>query len=219
MKVFILAAGFGKRLRPFTEKLPKPLVKIKKKPLIHWNLLKIRKAGFKNIVINTHYLSNKIIRSVSSGKKYGLKIKYSHEEEIKGTGGALVTAKKIIQKEPFLLISGDLWSDYPFEKFLDFKLKKAAHLIFVREKKSKDAYLEAGIVKNSKTKNNLTYAGIAVINPKIFKGLKEDYYDLWTDLLQKYVKQNEVSGEIYSGDLINLNSKKELNLLDGLVVE
>ena len=219
MKVFILAAGFGKRLRPFTEKLPKPLIKIKKKPLIHWNLIKIRRAGFKNIVINTHYLSNKIIRSVSSGKKYGLKIKYSHEEEIKGTGGALVTAKKIIQKEPFLLISGDLWSDYPFEKFLDFKLKKAAHLIFVREKKSKDAYLEAGIVKNSKTKNNLTYAGIAVINPKIFKGLKEDYYDLWTDLLQKYVKQNEVSGEIYSGDLINLNSKKELNLLDGLVVE
>jgi MurNAc alpha-1-phosphate uridylyltransferase len=219
MKVFILAAGFGKRLRPFTEKLPKPLIKIKKKPLIHWNLIKIRKAGFKNIVINTHYLSNKIIRSVSSGKKYGLKIKYSHEEEIKGTGGALVTAKKIIQKEPFLLISGDLWSDYPFEKFLDFKLKKAAHLIFVREKKSKDAYLEAGIVKNSKTKNNLTYAGIAVINPKIFKDLKEDYYDLWTDLLQKYLKQNEVTGEIYSGDLINLNSKKELNLLDGLVVE
>ena len=219
MKIFILAAGFGKRLRPFTEKLPKPLIKIKKKPLIHWNLIKIRKAGFKNIVINTHYLSNKIITSVGSGKKYGLKITYSQEEEIKGTGGALVTAKKFIQKEPFLLISGDLWSDYPYEKFLDFKLKKAAHLIFVREKKSKDAYLEAGIVKNSKTKNNLTYAGIAVINPKIFKGLKEDYYDLWTDLLQKYVKQNEVTGEIYSGDLVNLNSKKELNLLDGLVVE
>ena len=109
MKIFILAAGFGKRLRPFTKKLPKPLIKIKKKPLIHWNLIKIRKAGFKNIVINTHYLSNKIVRSVGSGKKYGLKITYSHEEEIKGTGGALVTAKKIIQKEPFLLISGDLW--------------------------------------------------------------------------------------------------------------
>ena len=156
---------------------------------------------------------------MGSGKKYGLKITYSNEEEIKGTGGALVTAKNIIQKEPFLLISGDIWSDYPFEKFLDFKLKKAAHLIFVREEKSKDAYLEAGIVKNSKTKNNLTYSGIAVINPKIFKGLKEGYYDLWIDLLQKYLKQNEVTGEIYSGDLINLNSKKELNLLDGLVVE
>ena len=79
MKIFILAAGFGKRLRPFTEKLPKPLIKIKKKPLIHWNLIKIRKAGFKNIVINTHYLSNRIVRSVGSGKKYGLQIKYSHE--------------------------------------------------------------------------------------------------------------------------------------------
>jgi MurNAc alpha-1-phosphate uridylyltransferase len=219
MKVFILAAGFGKRLRPYTEKLPKPLIKIKKKPLLYWNLKKIKKAGFKNVVINTHYLSNKIVRSVGSGKKYGLKIKYSHEEEIKGTGGALVAARKLIQKEPFLLISGDLWSDYPFEKILDFRLKKVAHLVFIKDKNAKDAYLEAGIVKNSKTKNNLTYAGIAVINPKIFNDLKANYYDLWTDLLQKYVKQNEVTGEIYSGDLVNLNSKKEMNLLDGLVVE
>ena len=219
MRVFILAAGFGKRLRPFTEKLPKPLIKVKNKPLIYWNLRKIKKAGFNNVVINTHHQSNKIIRSVGKGEKFGLKIDYSYEEEIQGTGGALIKAKRFFQKEPFLLLSGDLWSDYPFEKFIDFKLNKAAHLIFVKGKKSKDAYLEAGIVKNSKTKNNLTYAGIAVINPKIFKGLKEDYYDLWTDLLQKYVKQNEVTGEIYSGDLINLNSKKELNLLDGLVVE
>lgn len=219
MKVFILAAGFGKRLRPFTENLPKPLIKINNKPLIYWNLKKIKKAGFNDVVINTHYLSNKIIRSVGKGEKYGLKINYSHEEEIQGTGGALIKAKRLIHRKPFLLLSGDLWSDYPLEKFIDFKLKKAAHLIFVEEKKSKDAYLDAGIVKNSKTKNNLTYAGIALIHPKIFKGLKEGYYDLWTDLLQKYVKQNEVTGEIYSGDLINLNSKKELNLLDGLVVE
>ena len=219
MKVFILAAGFGKRLRPFTENLPKPLIKINNKPLIYWNLKKIKKAGFNDVVINTHYLSNKIIRSVGKGEKYGLKINYSHEEEIQGTGGALIKAKRLIHRKPFLLLSGDLWSDYPLEKFIDFKLKKAAHLIFVEEKKSKDAYLDAGIVKNSKTKNNLTYAGIALIHPKIFKGLKEGYYDLWTDLLQKYVKQNEVSGEIYSGDLVNLNSKKELNLLDGLVVE
>ena len=219
MKVFILAAGFGKRLRPFTENLPKPLIKINNKPLIYWNLKKIKKAGFNDVVINTHYLSNKIIRSVGKGEKYGLKINYSHEEEIQGTGGALIKAKRLIHRKPFLLLSGDLWSDYPLEKFIDFKLKKAAHLIFVEEKKSKDAYLDAGIVKNSKTKNNLTYAGIALIHPKIFKGLKEGYYDLWTDLLQKYVKQNEVTGEIYSGDLVNLNSKKELNLLDGLLVE
>ena len=219
MKVFILAAGYGKRLRPFTEKLPKPLIKIKNKPLIYWNLKKIKQAGFKNVVINTHYLSNKIIRSVGKGKKYGLKINYSYEEEIKGTGGALIKAKRYIQNEPFLLLSGDLWSDYPFENFLDFKLKKAAHLIFIKNKNAKDAYLEAGIVKNTKTKNNLTYAGIAVINPKIFNNLKEDYYDLWTDLLQKHIKQKEVTGEIYSGDLVNLNSKKEMNLLDALLVE
>ena len=52
MRVFVLAAGFGKRLRPFTEKLPKPLIKVKNKPLIHWNLKKIKKAGFKTIYVN-----------------------------------------------------------------------------------------------------------------------------------------------------------------------
>ena len=72
MKVFILAAGYGKRLRPLTEKLPKPLIKINNKPLIYWNLKKIKKAGFNDVVINTHYLSNKIIRSIGKGEKYGL---------------------------------------------------------------------------------------------------------------------------------------------------
>ena len=219
MKVFILAAGFGKRLRPFTEKLPKPLIKIKHKPLIDWNLKKIKKAGFKNIIINTHYLSDKIIKFLGNGEKYGLKINFSYEKKIKGTGGALVKARRLIHNEPFLLLSGDLWSDYPFEKFLEFKLKKAAHLIFLKDKNGEDAYLESGIVKNSKTKNNLTYSGIAVIHPKIFKELKEDYYDLWADLLQKHIKHSKVTGEIYSGDLVNLNSKKEMNLLDALVVE
>ena len=101
MRVFILAAGFGKRLRPFTEKLPKPLIKVKNKPLIYWNLRKIKKAGFNNVVINTHHQSNKIIRSVGKGEKFGLKIDYSYEEEIQGTGGALIKAKRFFQKEPF----------------------------------------------------------------------------------------------------------------------
>mgnify|MGYP001292738622 CR=1 FL=1 len=171
------------------------------------------------IVYNKASLSDKIIKFVGNGEKYGLKINFSYEKKIKGTGGALVKARRLIQNEPFLLLSGDLWSDYPFEKFLEFKLKKAAHLIFIKDKNGEDAYLEAGIVKNSKTKNNLTYSGIAVINPKIFNGLREDYYDLWKDLLQKYVKRNEVTGEIYSGNLINFNSKKEMNLLDDLIVE
>ena len=158
-------------------------------------------------------------KRITSLKKYGLKINFSYEKKIKGTGGALVKARRLIHNEPFLLLSGDLWSDYPFEKFLEFKLKKAAHLIFIKDKNGEDAYLESGIVKNSKTKNNLTYSGIAVIHPKIFKELKEDYYDLWADLLQKHIKHSKVTGEIYSGDLVNLNSKKEMNLLDALVVE
>ena len=105
MRVFILAAGFGKRLRPFTEKLPKPLIKVKNKPLIYWNLKKIKTAGFKNVVINTHHLSNKIISSVGRGEKFGLTINFSHEEEIQGTGGALIKAKKLIKEKPFLLFS------------------------------------------------------------------------------------------------------------------
>ena len=95
MKAFILAAGLGSRLRPLTEDTPKPLLKVKGKSLIEWNLLKLKDAGFEEIIINTHHLGEKIENELRDGKKYNLKIKYSRESKILGTGGAILNLSLI----------------------------------------------------------------------------------------------------------------------------
>ena len=76
MKAFILAAGFGTRLKDLTKDFPKPLLKVKGKSLIEWNILKLKRAGFDQIIINTHYLADQIEDHIGDGTKFDLKIKY-----------------------------------------------------------------------------------------------------------------------------------------------
>ena len=90
MKAFILAAGKGERLKPLTNEIPKPLIKIKGKPLLEWSIIKLRSAGIKEIVINVHHLGDQIINYFGNGKRLNLKIDYSIEEKLLGTGGALI---------------------------------------------------------------------------------------------------------------------------------
>ena len=133
MKAFILAAGKGKRLKPITNNIPKPLIEIKGKPLLEWSLIKLRSAGIKEIVINLHYLGDQIVDYFGNGKKLDLKINYSFEKRLLGTGGALIQGKNFLNDSPFLLISGDLWTDYPFKRLLSKDLKNKAHLVLIKK--------------------------------------------------------------------------------------
>ena len=101
MKAFILAAGKGKRLKPITNNIPKPLIEIKGKPLLEWSLIKLRRAGIKEIVINLHYLGDQIVDYFGNGKKLDLKINYSFEKRLLGTGGALIQGKNFLNDSPF----------------------------------------------------------------------------------------------------------------------
>ena len=130
MKAFILAAGLGTRLKDLTKDLPKPLLKVKGKSLIEWNILKLKRAGFEHIIINTHYLGDLIEDHIGNGEKFNLKISYSREEEILGTGGALIKAKDLIGRETFLILSGDLWTDYPFSRLINYDSKKKSSFNF-----------------------------------------------------------------------------------------
>ena len=105
-------------------KSPKPLIKIKGKPLLEWSLIKLRSAGIKEIVINLHHLGDQIINYFGNGKRLNIKIDYSIEEKLLGTGGALIQGKEYLDDSPFLLISGDLWTDYPFQRLISKDLNK-----------------------------------------------------------------------------------------------
>ena len=106
MKAFLLAAGKGKRLLPFTEDNPKPLIKVGGISLIEHNLLSLRESNIEEVVINLHHFGEKIINHLGDGSRYGMKISYSIEEELLGTGGGINKALHHFD-EPFIVLSGD----------------------------------------------------------------------------------------------------------------
>ena len=221
MKAFILAAGLGTRLKDLTKDLPKPLLKVKGKSLIEWNILKLKRAGFEHIIINTHYLGDLIEDHIGNGEKFNLKISYSREEEILGTGGALIKAKDLIGRDTFLILSGDLWTDYPFSRLINYDSKKKAHLILLKKSKEKEAdmNLKNDYIFVDKNSKELTYSGIGLINPKIYEGIKIDKLKLWKDLLLPLVSKQEISVEVYNGLALNINLKKDLEELDVVISE
>ena len=184
MKAFILAAGKGERLKPLTNDCPKPLILIKGKPLLEWNLIKLRSAGINEVVINLHYLGEEIIKYFGNGKSFDMKIVYSEESELLGTGGALIHAKKYLDNSPFLLMSGDLWTNYPLQRLISYKTKGKAHLISVREKLNRhgDFDLLDSKINVELSKKEYTYSGISLINPEIIPQETPSNKELWKDL-------------------------------------
>jgi NDP-sugar pyrophosphorylase family protein len=105
----ILAGGFGKRLRPFTEEYPKPMISVGGRPLLEHQIMWLKKHGFNEIVLLVGYKKEKIIEYFSSGSRYGVKITYVVEDEPLGTGGAVKNAEHILSKEDFFLVlNGDI---------------------------------------------------------------------------------------------------------------
>ncbi|HET9868056.1 MAG TPA: NDP-sugar synthase, partial [Nitrospira sp.] len=103
----VLAAGLGTRLRPLTNTIPKPLLPIAGTPLIVWNLLLLKRHGIHDVVINLHHLGPMIEQALGNGSRYGLKIYYSHEPVILGTGGGIKQAESHFSGEPMLILNGD----------------------------------------------------------------------------------------------------------------
>jgi MurNAc alpha-1-phosphate uridylyltransferase len=131
VKAMILAAGRGERLRPLTDETPKPLIKIAGKSLIEYHLTNLADSGFKEIIINTAWLAEKIHQQLGDGSNYGLSITYSDEGEALETAGGIINALPLLGNEPFLVVNGDIWCDFDFSTLPDLKEKTQAHLVLV----------------------------------------------------------------------------------------
>jgi MurNAc alpha-1-phosphate uridylyltransferase len=217
-KAFVLAAGQGKRFLPFSEKNPKPLFKIGEISLIEKNLHNLKKCGVDEVVINIFHLGEKIIDALGDGSKYGLKISYSIETELLGTGGGIANAIHLF-KEPFIVLSGDVWTDFDFSN-LKLKDKKLAHMVMIANPISNqkgDAYLTEGLVKPQGAGSTLTYSGISVLSPELFLNKEIYKFELWVEILLPASINNLVSGELYDGQLDNLNTLEEAEKLDALL--
>ena len=221
MKAFILAAGKGERLKPLTNDTPKPLITIKGKPLLEWNLLKLRSAGITDVVINLHYLGEEIINYFGDGRNFDLNIKYSKEQNLLDTGGALIQGKFFLDDSPFILLSGDLWTNYPFSRLVSKDLKSKAHLVIVKNHNDLEGdfnLIDSKICVDTKN-NEFTYSGISLIDPSIIPNEEPTSKELWRDILEVHLKQKQLTGEVFHGFVKNINTLIDLEQLDVAITE
>ena len=118
--VFLMAGGFGKRLRPLTQDLPKPMLKVGEKPILETIIEQFVEAGFHNFYISTHFRAEKIGDYFGDGARWGVRIRYVHEEKPLGTAGALGLLPKGLPKLPIIVMNGDLLTKVNFKNLLDF---------------------------------------------------------------------------------------------------
>ncbi|HIC26805.1 MAG TPA: hypothetical protein EYO81_00930, partial [Gammaproteobacteria bacterium] len=185
MKAFLLAAGLGKRLFPLTVAKPKCLIEVGGKSLLLWNIEKLKASGIKDLVINLFHEGHQIENFFGDGSDFGVRIKYVSEKELLGTGGGVGNALTIIGNEPFILLSSDVWTDFNFS---DLSLDSGilAHLVLVENPEDNpegDMFLEGNKVNTEGRGKNLTFSGLALIDPKLFEEDKLENYELWKEVL------------------------------------
>ena len=220
MKAFLLAAGKGKRLLPFTEDNPKPLVKVGGVSLIERIIKILKNTNIQEIVINLHHRGEKIVNLLGDGSDYGLKISYSLEKELLGTGGGIQNAIHHFE-EPFFVLSSDIWTDFDFNN-LELKKDFLAHMILIPNPESNpkgDVSLIDGYVRSDLEENKYTFSGIMIISPDLFSLYETGPMELWNDILKPASSNNLVSGEIFKGRYENLNTLEDVERLDGLLSE
>ena len=148
-------------------------------------------------------------------------IEYIHEKELLGTGGGLENARSLIGDEPFILISGDVWTDFELSG-LSLEIESLAHLVLLENPKHNpqgDMFLDNGRVNSSKKGRSLTFSGLALIDPKIFSEGKKGKYDLWNGILLPASQKGLITGEIYEGFLVNINTIEDVEKLDAYLSE
>jgi len=200
MHAMILAAGRGERLRPLTDALPKPLLEVGGKPLLFHHLERLAQAGFQEVVINLGHLGAKIREAVSDGTRWGLNVHYSLEpERALETGGGIRQALPQLGAGPFLVVNGDILTDYPFARMRAVKCSHA-HLVLVPVPESRpqgDFALINGRVHNQ-GEPAFTFSGISIYHPRVFDGSPGGRWSV-VPLLRNTVEQQLVTGELYSG--------------------
>jgi NDP-sugar pyrophosphorylase family protein len=112
MKAMVLAAGLGTRMRPLTRRLAKPVLPVLNRPLIHFTLERLRAAGVTDVVVNLHHLPATVRRAVGDGSAFGLRVSYSYERRILGTGGGPRRVRELFGDEPVLLVNGDMLFEF-----------------------------------------------------------------------------------------------------------
>lgn len=229
MKAMILAAGLGTRMRPLTDHTPKPLLQVGGRSLIEYHVRALAAAGITDLVINTAWLGAQLERALGDGSQFGVRITWSREGKPLETAGGIRRALPMLcdtqsDDRPFVVVNGDIWTDFDFGR-LPAELpagssdRGLAHLVLVDnppQHEAGDFYLAAdGQVHDnpSVAGQRLTFSGIGVYHPSLFRGLEDGSARL-APLLRDAMAGNAVSGSHHRGHWYDVGTPARLHELD-----
>lgn len=215
----ILAAGLGERMRPLTDTTPKPLLKVGGIPLIVWHLERLAHNDFTDIVINIAHLGYQIPQALGDGSEWGVNIAYSDEQEEGGleTAGGIVKALPLLGEETFLVLNGDIWTDYDFQCHRKLADGILAHLILVPNPEHNpegDFALDGQRVVDAK---QYTFAGIGYYSPRLFENVPYGKSAL-PPLLRAAMKEGKVTGELHEGEWVDIGTPQRLEFLNAQLI-
>lgn len=238
MKAMVLAAGRGERMRPLTLDRPKPLLEVAGLPLIVHHLHALAMAGFREVVINVSWLGEQIRAALGDGSRYNVRIEYSDEgPEPLETGGGIFRALPLLGPAPFLVLNGDVWTDYPYAKLRgSLRPDDLAQLVLVPNPAHNargDFVLRAGRIvepvrgvgthgiegdqghasEPHRQRERLTFSGVGVYRPELFTGCEDGVFKL-APLIRAAAREGRVGGELHDGEWMDIGTPERLAELD-----
>ena len=227
MKALIFAAGLGERMRPLTDTTPKPLLAVGGKLLVEWHLEKLAAIGVRDVVINISWLADQFPASLGDGSRWGLRLHYSHEGATPlETGGGMLHALPLLGDDPFLLVNGDIWTDFDFAR-LPREPDGLAHLVMVDRPPQAthgDFALDSDGCVRSDGEQRLTYAGLGVFRPQLLDDWSTHSRDAGADdipprfrlapILRAHMAADAIRGEYHGGRWTDVGTPERLAQLD-----
>jgi len=210
----VLAAGRGERMRPLTDEVPKPLLPVRGKPLIVYHLERLASCGVRDVVINVAWLGGRIRAALGDGAAFGLSIRYSEEgAQALETGGGIFQALPWLGSEPFLVVNGDVFTDFDFSA-LSIASEALAQLVLVpnpvQHPQGDFALDEGRVVETGSTR--WTYSGIGLFRAQLFDGCQPGRFPL-LPLFRRAMAAGHLSGQIYHGSWSDVGTVERLAAL------
>jgi len=230
MKAMILAAGRGERMRPLTDSCPKPLLKVRGRPLIVWHVLNLVRAGITEIVVNHAHLGHMIEEALGDGSRYGASIAYSPEGTALETAGGIARARELLGEAPFVALAADVWAPhFDFSQAADALVdndvwgnplplhqRDVAWLYLVKNPSHNpagDFALNSFSIANEGEERH-TFSGIGVYRPQMFDAITPGDSAKLAPLLREYAARGQVGGEVYRGDWLDVGTPERLAQLN-----
>lgn len=221
MRAMILAAGRGERMRPLTDRCPKPLLQAGGRPLIAWHLLRLARAGIREVVINHAHLGEQLVAALGNGFGLGLSIAWSPEREALETAGGIANALPLLGDDTFLVINGDIWSDFDpgRARTIAAQMDAAGHsawCVLVQNPEhhpAGDFGIHAGRLSNSAAPRH-TFSGIGLYRPAFFAGIARGAHAPLGPMLRDAADAGSVGAEFHPGRWVDVGTPQRLAELD-----